>query len=157
PVIAAYATLLMVTLSPALAYTLGLASALGLALGGLGVFGLIAGGFTAMTAKSQGWLTAADDLKRAHEQLARAPEEVERATRPTRAQLDALADAQKAVTLATEKANNPWTNLVNRLDRASDELGTKFLPHATKLLQFVTDLVDPVEKAGSKLIDWFGP
>src|SRR5262249_8909140 len=76
PVIAAYATLLMVTLSPALAYTLGLASALALALGGLGVFGLIAGGFTAMTAKSQGWLTAADDLKRANEQLARAQEQV---------------------------------------------------------------------------------
>src|SRR5262249_20770035 len=145
-----------VALAPALAYTAGLAAALTLGLGALGGFAALGAGFTFLTASSQGWLGAAQNLTRAQEQLARAQDAVTNASRPSKAQLDALKDAQEQLVAATEKANNPWTKLVTHFDRAADTLGKQAVPMVSQLLTFVDKLIDPVEKLGGSLLRWFG-
>src|SRR5262249_43236499 len=51
---------------------------------------------------------------------------------------------------------NPWSRFTNRIQQAGQALGEQTAPAAGKLLQWLTGMVDPIEKVGSQLFQWFG-
>ena len=156
PIIIGVAGAVTAALTPAIAAAAGELALLAEGFGVFGGFGVLAGGVVALATATHGWANASANLAAAQNQLRTAQDAVANSARPTKAQLDAVAQAQRAVNDATKAADNPFTKLTTHLDKVGHALGDQVAPAAAQILTFLDGLVDPIAKVGSNLATWFG-